>query len=370
MNILIIGNGFDLAHGLKTGYTDFLDLIREFSDSRGASCRTDSDGSTCFFCSEPEIFARVSRSDIYKYMRSIREANKGWIDFENELREIVNGVCEFSTDFVRTRSSVSKNGIKLGYRLKSHWEQDASPFMYFFMENHENHDFTHQNSPDIDLDKINGTVFEQISDFIELFRRYIIWLDKFKVPETEEIEPYRSLHIDHLLSFNYTETAPYLYGRQWELKPENICYVHGRVTDDADPSIVMGIGSDYYDACKYSDFLPLFKFYQCYKYKTDTSFLKWLGKDAAVHYSSSLDHLPHEECNIYIYGHSLDPTDENILLNFFDYSPENTDVRIIIYYRRPGSLLSMEKNLIKILGREKFTAYLSGDAPKIMFQKL
>ena len=24
MNILVIGNGFDLAHGLKTGYKDFL----------------------------------------------------------------------------------------------------------------------------------------------------------------------------------------------------------------------------------------------------------------------------------------------------------------------------------------------------------
>ena len=261
----------------------------------------------------------------------------------------------------------------MGYRLKPHWAQNASPFMYFFIENH---DFTHQDSPNIDLDKINKTVFEQISDFIELFRRYILWLDKFKVPETEQIELFRSLNIDHLLSFNYTETAPYLYGRQWNLQPENTCYVHGRVTDDADSSIVMGIGSDYYDAYKYSDFLPLFKFYQCYKYKTNTSFLKWLKKSAKIHYysptgsDSNFNPSPHEECNIYIYGHSLDPTDENILLNFFDYSPENIDVKIVIYYRRSESLLSMEKNLVKILGREKFTSYLSGDAPKILFQKL
>ena len=27
MNILVIGNGFDLAHGLPTKYTDFLDFI-------------------------------------------------------------------------------------------------------------------------------------------------------------------------------------------------------------------------------------------------------------------------------------------------------------------------------------------------------
>lgn len=26
-NVLLIGNGFDLAHGLATGYTDFLNFI-------------------------------------------------------------------------------------------------------------------------------------------------------------------------------------------------------------------------------------------------------------------------------------------------------------------------------------------------------
>lgn len=29
MDILIIGNGFDLAHGLKTSYKDFLDFCKE-----------------------------------------------------------------------------------------------------------------------------------------------------------------------------------------------------------------------------------------------------------------------------------------------------------------------------------------------------
>ena len=29
MNLFIIGNGFDLAHGLKTGYTDFKEYLGE-----------------------------------------------------------------------------------------------------------------------------------------------------------------------------------------------------------------------------------------------------------------------------------------------------------------------------------------------------
>ncbi len=30
MNILVIGNGFDLAHGLPTKYGDFLELCKEY----------------------------------------------------------------------------------------------------------------------------------------------------------------------------------------------------------------------------------------------------------------------------------------------------------------------------------------------------
>lgn len=32
MNILVIGNGFDLAHGLPTKYTDFLGFVERFEN--------------------------------------------------------------------------------------------------------------------------------------------------------------------------------------------------------------------------------------------------------------------------------------------------------------------------------------------------
>ena len=31
MNILILGNGFDIAHELPTNYKDFLDLVERFN---------------------------------------------------------------------------------------------------------------------------------------------------------------------------------------------------------------------------------------------------------------------------------------------------------------------------------------------------
>ena len=32
MNILVIGNGFDLAHGLPTKYADFLGFVERFEN--------------------------------------------------------------------------------------------------------------------------------------------------------------------------------------------------------------------------------------------------------------------------------------------------------------------------------------------------
>ncbi|RKI77037.1 hypothetical protein D7V90_19715 [bacterium 1xD42-87] len=39
MNILVIGNGFDLAHGLPTTYKDFLRFTAEFDKYRQAKKR-------------------------------------------------------------------------------------------------------------------------------------------------------------------------------------------------------------------------------------------------------------------------------------------------------------------------------------------
>ena len=36
MNILVIGNGFDIAHGLPTKYSDFLNFIRKYYQFKNA----------------------------------------------------------------------------------------------------------------------------------------------------------------------------------------------------------------------------------------------------------------------------------------------------------------------------------------------
>ncbi len=373
MNILIIGNGFDLAHGLKTSYANFLDLIRDCPPNSKMNADFSEGNLENFYHSASTLLGSVRKGTVYTYMRSKYELNKGWIDFENELREIVDGACDFRQNLTETHAISNGNRLTFGNELMPDWAENISPFMHYFVEYYNINQ--PKNSKNINIDKLYEKISKQIYDFIELFRQYLCWIDKYQVCEVHALKLFNNLHIDHLLSFNYTCTCPHVYGEKWKLSEDNICFVHGRVENNMKNHIVMGIGSDYYDAYKHTDFLPFFKFYQCYKYETNTSFLKWLPdivpKRSFSNPGYKIDHNSDpEKCNIYIYGHSLDPTDENILLPFFNYSPEGMTVKIVIYYLDNKCRLSLEQNLVKILGRENFTKYLSGENPKISFQKI
>ncbi len=370
MNILIVGNGFDLAHGLKTSYGDFLTIVQTYGNSK-VKLEDDDKSSPQHFCFEQRKLLRtVYSSNVFKYMYLQLNKNKGWIDFENEIHDIVDDVCELPQYLVERRSANKGSNLHIEYRLEPEWAQQVSPFIFSFMERYIRS--KNQGNTKIDIKQINHEIFLQIQNFIELFRRYICWLNYNKLAEVKQRTLFSKLLVDHYISFNYTNTGPAIYGDIWKLDPKNICYVHGQVQDDSQNHIVMGIGSDFYDPYKHTDFLPFFKFYQCYKYKTDMSYLKWLPKEVRKRFYSNpgydVDCSDEDKCNIYIYGHSLDPTDENILLPFFDYGPENLEVKIYIYYLNGSSLLEMEKNLVKILGREKFERYFMGENPKIQFR--
>lgn len=64
--LLVIGNGFDLALGLKTSYIDFMKwLMKEYC---------------------------MNSTDLYEFL-SFKLKNKRWIDIENELRVYSNRIC-------------------------------------------------------------------------------------------------------------------------------------------------------------------------------------------------------------------------------------------------------------------------------------
>lgn len=88
MKILIIGNGFDLAHDLPTSYSHFLDFIRAWIKCGAGSGFAD------------EINEHVNTNNrlllyfLDIYQSRCEAGKKGWIDFENEIATIVRALNE------------------------------------------------------------------------------------------------------------------------------------------------------------------------------------------------------------------------------------------------------------------------------------
>lgn len=260
--------------------------------------------------------------------------------------------------------------------------------MHRYLSRHKNSTTYNANQ----LKRLNQDISIQLSNFINLFKEYINWINTEKINTAHRIKFFDSLDITHLVSFNYTSTYLTLYNSDKHLHPENICYVHGKAGDNTDDGIVMGIGSDYFDENKHNEFLRYFKFYQRYKYQASDIYQQWLKHDKEL---PSLDYinsykkksdtkkitndenvdntiseqlLPKLNNQIYIYGHSLDPTDKNILLPFFKFAKEHGNTHIYIYYQNDTSLFSLEQNLVRILGKDMFSDYLNGVNPIVQFK--
>lgn len=340
MHLLIIGNGFDLAHGLPTKYSDFLNVLNsdslfyKYIKSKGLK----------------KPFNNLIQSKLIKHLQE-RNKKNGWIDFENEIKMIIDSVCKFPSSMEKI---IDLESGEFKYRIESDTLRGLPPFILHYV-NRKRTELKKQWNED-SLTKLFKEVHEHIFIFIQIFQAYILWISENHMDSLVKKKLFSEFKIDHLLSFNYTNTFTNLYDKK--MKKENICYVHGKVESIKKINIVMGVGSDYYDDALHQDFVEFFKFFQRYKYSSDNSYLNWIN--------DIVDNKSSESNKIYIYGHSLDPTDGDILKQFFKL--ENAE--IFIYFLDENDKLKLEKNLLGILHKDLFSSYLTGSDPKIKFTKI
>lgn len=354
MHILIIGNGFDIAHGLPTRYSDFITNVQNNSEFSKYVLRNEN---------SQTLFNRVRQSKIFEYMCSKLSDNNDWIDFENELLEIVDSICDMPSLFKRYTYVENKSVISK-LLLDSDKIHESSPFIYRILMGIGVLKRYWSNWELLDLEK---NIHRQIQDFIDLFKEYILWITQYKLDTVSGIKMFQDMKIDYLLSFNYTTTFLKLYNDHQKLIPENVCYVHGKIDEQTNTGIVMGIGSDFYDEVKHEKYVDFFKFFQCYKHSTSNDYLNWIRKYESWDFDDP-GTMAHNltDCTVSIYGHSLDPTDRNILKPFFDMDR----ITINIYYLNKDSKRKLERNILKILGKDLFTKYMTGTKSKIQFKHI
>ncbi|ADU28501.1 bacteriophage abortive infection AbiH family protein [Evansella cellulosilytica] len=203
-NLFVIGNGFDLDHGLETSYNHFREyLLLNYPEIKMDELIVPDeihlpDGGIEY--DDAEVL-----SMLFYLINTAEQNEEKWSDIETAL-----GYLDFSEAFDWFDDILDKDGDidmwKTVYRnedLSSQLVIPTTKIQNFFWE-WVNSISLHSASPK--------------SDFIKLLK------DK-----------------EQFLSFNYTETLEIVYN----ISPENICHIHGKQTEE----IYFGHGSkeDYYE---------------------------------------------------------------------------------------------------------------------------
>ena len=371
MNILVIGNGFDLAHDLPTTYQDFL----KFTDNYKTYLETQ------YYEQMLEVKRLVDNNTWLKHFRDFYKGN-GWIGFEKEISNIIQIIDKKIPQFEALKEN---NGRYVKFNVA---EQDALK------------DFDTNVKQGIVADKnfISKNKERMLNDLNRLIRCFEIYLTCYinQISVNKMSPNIKELHIDKVLSFNYTDTYRRIYDNSQKGNIE-YDYIHGEaVFNNTIETNNMVLGIDEYLSKKKRnkdiEFIAFKKYYQRIYKETGSKYKDWIN---AIREENDIYMEKKHDCeiflkngygltneieesraelkwlnenppkhNLYIFGHSLDITDKDVLKNLI----LNNNVYTTIYYPNKDELGKKIANLVKVIGQDELIRRTGGSTKTIEFK--
>lgn len=378
MNILMIGNGFDLEHDLPTKYVDFLNFVEQFNfiyswvKNMPKELCTIEDEYLKLIYEQPEYRNRVDALHIFTdnniWIKHLNMAYKehlingeNWVDFESEISDVIQSMDRLLKYYMSTEKGERENKT-----LESFYRKKLQNIGNLFSAKS-----IMQKIPELllDLDKLIGALEIYMWDYIGGKRI------QYYNPDIAQICPSR------VLSFNYSDTYKVLYA--YNQKNIDYSYIHGKAennisffVDEAEATkeekdlwiqrnadlnnMVLGI-DEYLEEeqrSKETDFIAFKKYYQRIYKKNGNEYKKWLEQ-----IDRNVEAGRKEENILYIFGHSLDETDGDVLREFITHK----HIRTVIYYKDKRQLGQQIANLVKILKSDKMIEMVYENQPSITF---
>lgn len=337
---MIVGNGFDVEHSLKTHYSDFFDTINNRISSKN------------------EIILNnhkylIEDNTLLLYLLEEYKQNKlqgnNWIDIETKLKDIIIFVEEINTHhFLIKEYRPNIDYIKNEYFKLNELDDKANILFPDKLKNHF--------SP-IWIDPFN-TIFYSNERYIEIInnlennlyiltnmlRDYLLEQNISAIEKTKDISDI-DYKITHVLSFNYTDTFRQLYS---DIDNNKIDFIHGSLNKN---NLVLGINETLTEDTenKIVDTVYFKKYFQRIYKKTDYQYVSWLDSTDSQNYA--------DFDTVYIHGHSLDESDEEILEKIINSVLKKDTSTVKIFYYDEKHYRQEVTNLIKVLGKDVFQKY-------------
>lgn len=402
MNILVIGNGFDLAHGLPTKYTDFLEFvkvikqiikiykgedvgnidwgninaqIKELIEPNLGKVRNN-------LFSQGEMWSDLIGDNVWieYFLQCNSFCKENWIDFEREISNVVQSL-EKDMHGLSDNYSIDDEIVNLsnGFLHNKYSEYIFVVQTVDKLYGYQDKKITFREIRDkllVDLNKLVRALEIYLCEYVEKIDIKEISPDINKIaiqinPDTHTALPAK------VLSFNYTNIYEKVYLNNHSIKTDNyIDYIHGKA--DINNTIEtnnMVLGIDEYLGKKRRnkdiEFIAFKKFYQRIHKQTGCKYKEWVEivqKDAEKKNTWIYDSKNHNKDNfhnLYIFGHSLDVTDKDTLRDLI----LNDNIHTTIYYLNKDIMGQQIANLVKVIGQDELIRKTGGNTKTIEFKQ-
>ena len=362
--ILIMGNGFDIAMGRKTKYTDFIEFekqlfsnpdeeLLEFLKAKNISIEKYKDNLYLKFINENEETLGINWSNIELIISRLLDAI---VYFKNNSDVLFESIYYFDTYKFDKVLLDRSNYIAKYYVVK------------VIVGNFDQIEFDNKEKELLieELDKLFLNQLDLLIELLEIYLSYLDYIDfdiqKFEANSTA-LDAISDLSNSSVLNFNYTNTSGYLFGTS----EEKTHFIHGRIDLDRTFNRIntMVFGIEDKENNVNSDLIPYQKYYQRVVKETGTKFEDFFKP---VYEYLNVGIAKSFPKNIIIFGHSVDPLDKEIFQKCFALAENGKyDYRFVFTYFDEPAKRSIVKNLAIILGKEKLIE-LTGKQ-KIVFIK-
>ncbi|HEY9168279.1 MAG TPA: AbiH family protein [Lutibacter sp.] len=308
--IVILGNGFDLAHGLKTKYDDFIKHIINLSINCDKDVRKEL----------IDVSGLDSEYQSYNYIR------------ENfiEIRKFANryGEINFSNLFFKELIS--------NYFISDWVDIEAFYFHHLSLAKPERIDVLQHE-------------FELIKKHLQLYLIFISESSPLElIPEFLEIFKLENPDSILFLNFNYTTRIHQYFNALTDIKKKSILNIHGDLYDKSNP-IIFGYGDN-----KDTRYIEII-------HKRNNKYLRNLKRqqyNLADQYSQIKNQLDNgEKFEIFSIGHSLGLSDKTLLKEIFEN--QNLQKIRMYYYNDIEGYRDLNDNIRRIVNDETFSKVIN-----------
>lgn len=402
----MIGNGFDMAHELPTEYSDFLGFCKMLYEVYNVyqngnpediwtnlniklrwehntqrlkmkfvelySCSRVDDSTECAMerivtnTIWDELYGFVENNIWISYfLRNPMYQKENWIDFESEISNVIQCMDEISKQVpTPTMTIIDKKYHKTFHDLF----EEGTDFLKLVGTKEE----------------FEKCVVKLIDDLNRLTRALEIYLCEWVEPQKIKVKSpdISRLSIHYVISLNYTNTYAKLYNiakAKGDVEDEPFDFVHGeaKITNTVENNNMV-LGIDEYLPIDKRDietkFISFKKYYQRIFKGTGCRYKNWVDSIISSRFENEMalrerfpKQIPYEQFNrkhkLYIFGHSLDVTDKDLLQDLI----LNDNVYTTIFYHSKKELGKKIANLVKVIGQEELIRRTGGSTKTIEF---